>query len=116
MMIGVNIAMVVAGLAMRAWARRANPCFSFLTQSPQQICTDGPYRYVRHPAYAGSLLLAFGLVSLVSGWRAAFAAVFVLWQFLVWLMLMEESFIGANFPEYAAYCTKVRWRVFPYVG
>jgi protein-S-isoprenylcysteine O-methyltransferase Ste14 len=53
-----------AGLAIRGWAIRAlGSSFTQVvtTRSDQLLVTSGPYRYVRHPGYAGSLATLTGL-------------------------------------------------------
>jgi protein-S-isoprenylcysteine O-methyltransferase Ste14 len=47
-------ALVVFGIGLRAWAA------GFLKKGGE-LCTEGPYRHLRHPLYLGSLLGAIGL-------------------------------------------------------
>ncbi|KAI0755376.1 hypothetical protein C8Q80DRAFT_1217024 [Daedaleopsis nitida] len=59
-----GLALVAAGTALRlACYRSLGPFFTFdLTLLPKhKLITSGPYNYVRHPAYAGSLLVLAGL-------------------------------------------------------
>ncbi|KAL1950831.1 hypothetical protein VTO73DRAFT_5955 [Trametes versicolor] len=59
-----GLALVAAGTLLRlACYRSLGPFFTFdLALLPKhQLVTSGPYQFVRHPAYAGSLLILAGL-------------------------------------------------------
>jgi len=45
----------------------------------QQLATDGPYRFVRHPLYSGNILLVVGLAIAGSRWWALPVAVLFFW-------------------------------------
>lgn len=67
----------------------------------------GPYRLVRHPIYSGLSLAAFGWALLQQGWLT------FLWAGLLALVFdrkaaLEERWLLATFPGYAAYRRKVR--------
>ena len=67
----------------------------------------GPYRLVRHPIYAGLFLGALGWAFLVRGLLT------VGWALLLLLLLdrkasLEERWLLASFPGYAAYRQRVR--------
>ncbi len=80
----------------------------------QRVIDTGPYARLRHPMYAGALVLIAGtplalgsLVGLVT--LPPFAAV------LVWRLLEEERFLLAHLAPYAQYLQKVRWRLIPFL-
>lgn len=79
-----------------------------------QLITTGPYRYVRHPSYTGTLLifLGFGLCVLNI---FSLAAVFlpIIAAFL-WRMHVEEDALSATFGEqYRTYVNQTQ-RLIPY--
>jgi|SoiMethySBSTD1v2_1073268.scaffolds.fasta_scaffold99735_6 protein-S-isoprenylcysteine O-methyltransferase Ste14 len=53
-------ALFAAGAAMVIWARRVNPFFLPVIREPRWVVDDGPYRWLRHPGYAGLVLMAEG--------------------------------------------------------
>ena len=57
----IALAGVVLGFAFGAWAMVANAYFSGVVRIQQdrgqQVITGGSYRIVRHPAYAGAILV-----------------------------------------------------------
>jgi protein-S-isoprenylcysteine O-methyltransferase len=61
------------GLALRAWSwwalsRAGLPREAFFTvQQPPDWTTNGPYRFLRHPAYLGSMLILSGIGMQVLG-------------------------------------------------
>jgi len=69
----VGVALVACGLAVRHWAART--LGSFFTRSvaispDHRVVTTGPYRYVRHPGYAGALLSLVGLALTLWNWAS----------------------------------------------
>jgi protein-S-isoprenylcysteine O-methyltransferase Ste14 len=80
----------------------------------QRVIDSGPYAIVRHPMYAGALVLVAGipwaLGSLVGlATLSPFAAV------IVWRLLDEERFLVDHLPGYASYRERTRYRLIPHV-
>jgi protein-S-isoprenylcysteine O-methyltransferase Ste14 len=75
--------------------------FSIMAES-RRLVTTGPYRFVRHPLYAGELIATIGVfLQFASLWTALLLLV----QFAFQLRRMhnEELVLTASFPEYDAY-------------
>lgn len=110
------LAVFVAGLAFDLWAIHVNPFFSsairIQNERGQRVITDGPYRWVRHPGYAGAipLLVASGLV-LCSWLATALGATGALW--LLRRTVVEDQLLQAGLPGYEDYARRVRWRIVP---
>jgi protein-S-isoprenylcysteine O-methyltransferase Ste14 len=76
------------------------------------VIDSGPYAVVRHPMYAGALVMIAGTpLALGSWWGLIPAALFV--PLLVWRLLREETFLAANLRGYDAYCGRVHYRLVP---
>lgn len=76
------------------------------------IKTTGLYGLVRHPMYGTDILLRIGiLVGHCNLWTATLFVVST--GAYVWRALLEERFLAAADPEYAAYMQRVRWRFIP---
>jgi protein-S-isoprenylcysteine O-methyltransferase Ste14 len=59
-----GIALIVAGLGLRAWSIATLGRFfqyQIRVQPGHQVVTNGPYRYVRHPSYTGIALILAGI-------------------------------------------------------
>jgi protein-S-isoprenylcysteine O-methyltransferase Ste14 len=80
----------------------------------QKVISSGPYAIVRHPMYAGGLLLFIGTpLALGSYWGLlAFAAPL---PPLVWRLLDEEKFLSRNLPGYVEYKASVQYRLIPFI-
>ena len=78
----------------------------------QNVVDTGMYGVVRHPMYAGALLLLLGIpLSLGSVWSIAFIIVAV--SVLIWRIVDEEKFLLSHLKGYAEYCQKVKYRLIP---
>ena len=91
--------LIVAALALRLWALG---CID--GNKKRVLVTWGPYRYVRHPLYSGSVLFALGTCLILGSLTAAL----LLCLFLIWFYLpslrTEEQFLAARFgAEWDAY-------------
>lgn len=73
----------------------------------------GPYRWVRHPIYAGYAVQNLGyLASNASLWNVAILAAALGLQVL---RVYNEERILSSVPEYARYMRQTRWRLLPLV-
>jgi protein-S-isoprenylcysteine O-methyltransferase Ste14 len=76
----------------------------------QQVVETGPYAIVRHPMYAGAIILIAGIpLALGSWWGLIPAALLV--PVIVWRLVREEAFLIVNLEGYAAYRLRVRYRL-----
>jgi len=78
----------------------------------QRVIDTGPYALVRHPMYAGSMPLVFGLPLWLGSYTAALAGI-AAYAMLVARILAEESYLRRELPGYAEYMQRVRWRLLP---
>jgi protein-S-isoprenylcysteine O-methyltransferase Ste14 len=80
--------------------------------SDQRVIDTGPYAWVRHPMYAGALLLFFATPPALDSWWG-FVPAALLAAVIVWRLLDEEAYLARNLPGYDDYRRKVRWRLVP---
>ncbi|HUJ63189.1 MAG TPA: isoprenylcysteine carboxylmethyltransferase family protein [Kofleriaceae bacterium] len=78
----------------------------------QRVIDSGPYAVVRHPMYAGGLVLIAG-VPLALGSLVGLVTFPPFLAIIVWRLLDEERFLVAQLTGYAAYRERVRWRLVP---
>jgi protein-S-isoprenylcysteine O-methyltransferase Ste14 len=80
----------------------------------QSVISTGPYAIVRHPMYAGAIVVLVGApLALGSWWGLLFTPLFIAW--FAWRLLNEEEFLRMNLPGYAEYTRKVRYRLAPHI-
>jgi protein-S-isoprenylcysteine O-methyltransferase Ste14 len=80
----------------------------------QKVISTGPYALVRHPMYAGGLVMLAGIPIALGSWWGLLALVATM-PALVWRLLDEEKFLARNLPGYVEYQEKVRYRLIPHV-
>jgi protein-S-isoprenylcysteine O-methyltransferase Ste14 len=80
----------------------------------QTVISTGPYALVRHPMYAGALLMLAGIpLALGSLW--ALLVLVAMMPALFWRLSDEEQFLARNLAGYSDYQRKVRYRLIPKV-
>lgn len=75
------------------------------------IVTRGPYAVVRHPVYAGYLVVQTGYVLQSVSWRNI-SVVLLVTACNIGRVVAEERLLRTT-PEYQRYCGRVRWRLVP---
>lgn len=76
------------------------------------VVSTGPYRFVRHPGYAGSVLFNLLLPLMLGSWLALAPAVCIA-GLLIWRTAREDRFLKANLRGYATNAAQVRYRIVP---
>ncbi len=105
-----------AGLALFSWAMITNAYFSTAVRIQSErghtVCTSGPYRVVRHPGYAGTLLQAVGAPLLLGSWWALIPGLIAAGA-MVARTLFEDRTLQAELPGYMDFVRKVHYRLIP---
>jgi protein-S-isoprenylcysteine O-methyltransferase Ste14 len=105
-----------AGMALTTWGMAANAYFSQIVRIQQErghtVVAGGPYRYVRHPAYLGTLLFELASPLLLGSWWALLAGALAAALFVLRTAL-EDRDLQAELPGYAEYAGRVRYRLLP---
>jgi protein-S-isoprenylcysteine O-methyltransferase Ste14 len=78
----------------------------------QKVISTGPYAVVRHPMYAGALVLLLGIPIALGSWWGLLVLISMM-PALIWRLFDEEKFLVGNLPGYAEYQQKVRFRLIP---
>jgi protein-S-isoprenylcysteine O-methyltransferase Ste14 len=105
-----------SGLALFGWAMVTNAYFSTVARVQedrgQRVCRSGPYRFVRHPGYSGTILQSIGGPLLLGS----------LWALVPGLIAIltisartrfEDRMLRAGLAGYAEYAGDVRYRLVP---
>ena len=98
-------ALLVLGAALTMWARRVlgasyAPTAHHPDPAAQVLVTRGPYRWLRHPQYAGNALSLLGLcLALERRW--ALLALLPFAAAMLWRVRREDAFLRQRFPARA---------------
>jgi len=113
-----GLAAVIAGLAISHLAiaqnRYAAPTIHDQSGEGQRVIDTGLYGLVRHPLYAGLLLVYTGAALWLGSTAAAIASAGFLVMTLARIVI-EERWLREHLPDYAAYANRVRGRLIPYL-
>jgi protein-S-isoprenylcysteine O-methyltransferase Ste14 len=109
-------AFAAAGYGFFVWATASNAFFSqqvrLQEDRGQKVATGGPYRFMRHPGYAGALVFElFAPIALGSWWAAIPSFVGVV--ALVVRTALEDRALQAELPGYPEYSARTRYRLVP---
>lgn len=78
----------------------------------QRVVSTGPYAIVRHPMYAGALIMLFGTPLALGSWWGLLMFV-PMTLTIAWRLIDEEKFLTKNLTGYTEYCRTVRYRLLP---
>ena len=84
------------------------------TIADQKVISTGPYALVRHPMYAGVLIMMAGIPLALDAWWCL-AIIAVATPGLIWRILDEEKLLKKDLPGYLEYTQNVRYRLVPYL-
>jgi len=103
----VGISLAVLGIALRVWAVRTLGRFFQLVlvvQSDHHVVSNGPYRVIRHPSYAGPLVAFLGVGLALNHWVSLALCFTLPAAALIHRISVEEKMLvvglGAEYEEY----------------
>jgi protein-S-isoprenylcysteine O-methyltransferase Ste14 len=105
-LLAAGLVLYVLGQALRGWAiATLGDWFqgALVVQAGQRVVESGPYRLVRHPAYAGGILRAAGLGLVLDNWLSLALVVAGMTAFVAVRIRREESILANGLEPYAAY-------------
>jgi protein-S-isoprenylcysteine O-methyltransferase len=108
----VGLILVVFGVALLVWARRfIKGMYSGHVEVvvDHGLISSGPYHYVRHPSYAGFILLALGIAVGYESVIGMVAIPLLLLPGLAYRIQIEEALLEDHFgEEFRAYARRVK--------
>ncbi|MBI3739114.1 MAG: isoprenylcysteine carboxylmethyltransferase family protein [Chloroflexi bacterium] len=107
---------VALGYLLFGWAMASNKFFSTVVRIQKDrghtVQTGGPYRFVRHPAYAGMIAFSIAMPFMLDSLWALIPA-FILIVVVIIRTLLEDRTLQAELEGYKEYTAKVRYRLVP---
>ena len=115
----VGVVLAASGVALRLWAvlqLRDRYTRTLLIQDQHSVERGGPYRWVRHPGYLGSLLCLNGVALASGNWVTLVASMIATFAAYAYRIRVEDGMLSAAFgPAYDEYRRRVR-ALIPRVG
>ncbi|WP_105213987.1 methyltransferase family protein [Pseudoalteromonas sp. T1lg22] len=108
--------LVALGYWFATWALVENRFFASVvriqTERGHVVCDTGPYRLIRHPGYAGSILALFGIVLALDSLWTLIPTAFAIFITLIRTRL-EDKTLQNELVGYRDYTKRVRYRLIP---
>ncbi len=111
--LGVLVACYIGYLTLRENTFAA-PVVKIQKERAHTVITSGPYRYVRHPMYAGMIFYLFCAPLLLGSWWGLLWGCVLLGVFAIRIQI-EEGTLRKELPGYNEYAARVRYRLIPRV-
>jgi protein-S-isoprenylcysteine O-methyltransferase Ste14 len=112
----VALVLMLAGYTLTSYALVENRFFSGMvrlqTDRGQKVVSSGPYHWIRHPGYAGALLV-YLVTPLFLDSALAYLPVLLTTGFYVLRTSLEDSFLQEELDGYHEYAKRVRYRLLP---
>ena len=112
----IALLVVALGYALGVWAMAANKYFSKVVRIQDDrghtVATDGPYRFVRHPGYVGTILVELATPIMLGSWWAIIPGVLAALLFILRTAL-EDRTLQKELPGYGEYAQQTRYRLLP---
>lgn len=113
-----GLGLFIAGWCLITLAMTGNayavPVVKHQDDRHQHVIDRGIYSVVRHPMYAGAVLLLVGMPLWLESYVAAVLAIFPIGTLAV-RSIAEERFLMRELPGYRDYAARVRCRMIPFV-
>jgi len=112
----LGLLLSIGGQALVTWGMTANAYFSMVVRMQedrgQKVITTGPYRFVRHPGYLGTILFSIGSALLLNSLWTVLPALIESALFIL-RTAWEDRDLFNELPGYREYAENVRWRLMP---
>jgi protein-S-isoprenylcysteine O-methyltransferase Ste14 len=104
--------LILTGFAFRLWAiRHLGKLFTVDVgiQPDHRVIQDGPYRFVRHPSYAGSMIAMTGIACLTFNWLGFVVIVVCCFAAYALRISVEENvLVGSLGDDYRRYAARTK--------
>lgn len=112
----IALAAILLGYGLGTWALIENRFFSGVvriqTDRGHHVVTTGPYRFIRHPGYAGVLWTYLAIPFFLDSIWALIPAILISLALLIRTGL-EDKTLQTELPGYREYAQKTRYRLIP---
>lgn len=114
----IGTVMMAAGVLFRWWAVRVLAHYftvDVAIRPDHELIRSGPYRWLRHPSYTGSLMTFYGFALALGNVGSLLVVVLPVTAAFLWRIRIEERVLSEAFPaQYAEYARQTK-RLLPYL-
>jgi protein-S-isoprenylcysteine O-methyltransferase Ste14 len=114
----IGLALFAGGWWLIAISLKANPfaapVVKYQGDRNQAVVATGPYRLIRHPMYAGGVLLMIGMPLWLGSYTAALFASLPIVALAI-RIVFEERFLRHELKGYSDYAAHIHYRLIPFV-
>lgn len=114
----LGILLYCVGQIIVLWAKRTNRFFSSVVRiqsdRKQEVCSTGPYRFVRHPGYLGGLIFSLGTPLMLGSYWGLVPMLLTIFL-MFWRTSLEDATLKNELTGYKEYSNTVRYRIIPYL-
>lgn len=102
----VGLLLIIAGIVLLRWTTFVNPFYlrTMATTDDHFICTDGPYKTIRHPGYLAFLLAWFGFGLVTNNWFSfLMVSILMTYAYLLRIQAEEQMMLdrfGVDYQQY----------------
>ena len=104
------------GYSLSTWAMTENAYFSMIVRYQEdrghQVCKTGPYKFVRHPAYIGTILFELMIPLVLGSWWTLIPGGLTAILTIVRTSL-EDKMLQEELPGYEAFTQETHYRLVP---
>ena len=112
----IGLVIAALGYALVVWATGSNAFFSQIVRIQKErghaVATGGPYRFVRHPSYVGTILVELAVPIMLGSWWALIPGGLDAILFIIRTAL-EDKTLQRELDGYQEYADRVRHRLLP---
>ena len=112
----VGVALAFMSQMFVLWGMASNPFFAATVRIQEDrghsVTRSGPYQFVRHPGYAGSVLYSLLVPLVLRSWWTFMPAVITVILIVIRTKLEDET-LQTELPGYSQYAESVRYRLLP---
>jgi len=112
----VSLCLIEAGYLFVTWVFYVNryAARTIQVEEGQPVITAGPYKWVRHPMYLGSVVM-FLFTPVALGSYLALPVFALTVPIYIMRLLNEEKVLRSELTGYSDYCDQTRHRLLPYI-